>query len=420
MALHKNNDNAKSKTLHPMWKKATVATLAVGMLVGGASGAYADGKGNNHSKHEEKKESKQASKSQGKGKGKVDINLEFNDLNEQDWKWAYSHIIRLASKQVFNGYEDGSFKPKSNITRIEALVAAVRLLGLKEEAESSENMSATLNFKDFKQIQKKYPWAVGYLKVALENDLFSESDSTVQPEKPADRLWASILLVKALKLEDEAKASMGAELDFRDADQIPAGSVGYVAVAVKKGLITGYDDNTFKPNKPVTRAELAALLDRADEQLPDSNATALTGVIDSVSGSTLKVKKADGTVVSLTLGSDVFIFRNDKKVSASALQAGDEVLVRTYEGKVVFIDVKDAAEETKTDSGKIGTITLNTSGKIATISIVKTVDGVTGTTVYDVSSNVKITGDKDAALAPNQAVKVKVVNNAVTEIEIVS
>lgn len=413
MARIENNDRKHGA----FWKKATAATLAVGMLAGGASSAFADGKDD----HGNKNKGKEAAHAKAKNDAKITINLNFNDLNEQNWQWAYEHIIRLASQQVFNGYEDGSFKPSNTIKRIEAIVAAVRLLGLKDEAEKPENMNATLNFKDFNQVQKKYPWAVGYLEVALKNDLFDESETSVQADKPADRLWASILLVKALKLEDEAKAKMDTQLPFKDAKQIPAGSVGYVAVAVEKGLITGYNDNTFQPNKPVTRAELAALLDRAGEQLPDQDASAVTGTVQSVSGSTLSVKKPDGTIAALTLDANVFIFRKDVKVAATALKAGDEVLVRTYQGKVVFIEVTKAAEDaaTLTDQGVVSAFTLNTNGKIATLTLSKTVNGVLNTVLYNVSDAVTISGGS-GTLSPNQNVVVTLTNNVVTAIAIQS
>ena len=69
-------------------------------------------------------------------------------------------------------------------------------------------------------------------------------------------MWATTLLVKALKLDAEAKAKINTKLTFTDADEIPAGSVGYVAVALEKGLIKGFENNTFRPNAPVTRAQL--------------------------------------------------------------------------------------------------------------------------------------------------------------------
>ena len=139
-------------------------------------------------------------------------------------------------------------------------------MGLREQAESAAEMSTKLNFKDADKIPA---WAVGYVAVALENDLFTESDDAVQPKKEADRLWATTLLVKALKLNAEAKAKMNTTLTFKDAKQIPAGSVGYVESSDRKGLVDGFEDNTFRPNQPVTRAQLAALLDRTGNQLPE-------------------------------------------------------------------------------------------------------------------------------------------------------
>jgi hypothetical protein len=256
-------------------KKTAVALLATSMLAGSVAGlAFAK---NDNSKGNDKKNNSSHK-----------VNLNFGDLNEKDLSWAYQSIISLASQGVFNGYDDGSFKPQNKITRIEALVAAVRLLGLQAEAEKPENMNATLNFKDFNKLKSKYGWAVGYVKVALANDLFSENDTSINPEQPANRLWASVLLVKAMKLDAEAKTKMDTVLPFDDAKDIPAGSVGYIAVALEKNLITGYtapskshddedeDHNSnsnsivynkvFLPNKPVTRAELATLLGRVDEQ----------------------------------------------------------------------------------------------------------------------------------------------------------
>jgi co-chaperonin GroES (HSP10) len=430
----------------PNFKKTAAATLALTMLVGGATGVMASAK----------------SKGSDKKKSKNEINLNFGDLNQKDWKWAYDHIIRLAAQGVFTGYEDGDFKPKNNITRIEALVAAVRLLGLKDEAEKPENMNATLNFKDFDQLKKKYGWAVGYVAVALKNNLFSETEISIQAEKPATRLWASILLVKALKLDAEAQTKMNTVLPFRDANQIPAGSVGYVAVAVDNNLITGYQvsvsddvygsdengkdkgkknknddddekdnsdsvdlvsnsyDRVFMPNKPVTRAELAALLDRVDQQLPDDqNALAITGTIQAIANGSLTVKKADNTTVTVPVDANVFIFRNNVKVPVTALQVGDELLVRTYQGKAVFIEVTKTAVSAVqlTDSGVVSTFSLNAQGKISTISITKVVNGTQQVTIYNVDPNVSITGNS-GVLAPNLNVIVRGENNVVKTIEI--
>jgi hypothetical protein len=341
-------------------------------------------------------------------------------LNEKEMKWAYAHIIRLASEGVFTGYEDGSFKPQNKITRVETIIAAVRLLGLEAEALKPENVNAKLNFKDFSKLKQKYPQAVGYVAVALKNDLFNENDSTIQAEKPATRLWASVLLVKAMKLEAEAKAKMGVELQFRDAEKIPAGSVGYVAVAIEKGLVAGYTDKTFRPEQPVTRAELATILDRLGVHLPDqgnNDNTAVTGTITSSANGTLTIQKADNTTVNIALDANVFIFRKDVKAPVSALQIGDTVLLRTFQGKAVFIEVtKEATAAVQfTDVGKVNTFTFNAQGKIATLSLTKdNGSGTTTTVVYNVDANVVVTG----SLAANAIVIVQGENSIVNKIQI--
>jgi hypothetical protein len=393
-------------------KKAVITSMALLTLAGGATSAFADDKGNGKGKdHDDHKVVNKNDKSD------ISINLNFKD--EKELKWALGYIMRLASKGVFNGYEDGTFKPQQKITRIEALTAAVRLMGLRAQAESAEEMNTKLNFKDANVLTKKYPWAVGYVSVALENDLFSETDTMIQPEKPADRLWAATLLVKALKLDDEAKAKNNTVLTFKDAKNIPAGSVGYIAVALEKNLITGYNDNTFRPNQPVTRAELAALLDRTDSQIPDQDAQAITGKLKAaVTNNTITVVKADNSEVTLPLAANVFIFRDGVNSPTSALKAGDTVLARTFQNNVVFVEVTQNAPAVNSfdETGTINSVTRNAQGKL-TLSITKVVNNQTQALIYDVAANVAISGNA-ALIATGQLVEVQGANGTITSITV--
>lgn len=120
---------------------------------------------------------------------------------------------------------------------------------------------------------------------------------------------------------------------------MPAGSVGYVKVAVDKGLVNGFEDNTFRPKRLVTRAEIAALLDRAGNQLPDSIDGLVTGtVLAPVNGNILTIRSNDQNT-NVTLDPNVFIYRNGAKVSPSALQTGDILKIRSYDNNVIYIEV---------------------------------------------------------------------------------
>lgn len=402
-----------------VWKRTAISGMALLMLATGASSAFADG-GRGHYGNDKKGNDWHDDRNDKDDKKK--ITWKFED--EEDLDWALEYIMRLAAKGVFTGYEDGTFKPQQKISRIETITAAVRLMGLRDQAESAAEMSTELQFKDADKLEKKYPWAVGYVAVALENDLFAETETEIRPEENATRLWSTILLVKALKLEDEAKALNNTKLDFKDAHQIPAGSVGYVALALQKGIITGYEDKhgnkTFRPNQPVTRAELAALLDRTDEEMPDQDAQAITGTLKAapVNGQ-LTIVKPDNTELTLAVDPTVFIFRDNQKVALNALQAGDKLFLRTYENKVVFIEVTEKAPVTVSFSelGIVNTLTFNAQAKLATISITREVNSQTTVLIYNVDPNVTIVGDV-SKLKANQLVQLSGANNIVKTIEI--
>lgn len=302
-------------------RKLLIVVLALGMVFGAAGGVLAKGKNDDRG---------------GKGKGnkgkQVEIRMEFDDV---PMEWARKHIASLAAKQIFQGYDDGTFRPNQPVTRLEALVTAVRLMGLREEAESAEKKTSHLNLKDEKQIAS---WARGYVAVALENDLFFENESKLQPNKPADRLWVTTLLVKALDLDGEARKKMNTDLNFRDKNAIPAGSVGYVAVAVEYGIVLGYPDNTFRPNRPVTRAEIAAFLDRAGMHLPDNGL--LRGTLKApVTNNTLQLTNG----LSYPVDPGAFVYRNGARIALSDLKAGETIVFRTYNQVVIFIEVVEQA-----------------------------------------------------------------------------
>jgi len=233
--------------------------------------------------------------------GRAQIILEFNDIQEAEWAAAY--IAKMKSKNVFQGFEDGSFRPNQPITRAEAIATAVRLLGFENEAKA-KSPDTRLHFKDAELIDKKYPWAKGYIIVALENGLFDASEDTVQPDKPASRVWVASLLVKSLGLKEEALREMTKIPHFTDADQIPAGSIGYVNVAVEKGIVSGYPDGTFRPNKNVTRAEMAALLDRTDDGLlENAGAVKVSGVVKNIQFNGVSGGNGSDTVTDSVYGS---------------------------------------------------------------------------------------------------------------------
>jgi hypothetical protein len=335
-------------------------------------------------------------------KGDINIFVGFSDLKGADVEWAVKYIASLSGKNVFQGFEDGTFRPREKVTRIQAIVAAVRNMGL--EAQAQQEMNAQLNFKDADKIPD---WAVGYVSVALKNDLFIETESSVQPDKPADRLWATMLLVKSTRQYDaEVKANMNATLPFKDAQQIPAGAVGYVKVALDHNLIDGFDDNTFRPNEPVTRAQLAALLDRVSDQLPGEENNVVKGKVTATAnnGYTLTISTTSG-VKTVALDQSVMVFRNDghseQQVAPSGIQVGDTVRIRLVNnvGRVVEA-VGTTQNNAFTYSGTVYSFEKNTDGKLTKMNLALNGDTI-NIRPLDVSANVVFENPNSSVIFAN-------------------
>lgn len=82
-------------------------------------------------------------------------------------------------------------------------------------------------------------------------------DGTFKADHVVTRAQAAIMIGRALDLNGDPKNTK-----FKDVMANVTGS-GYIASAVEKGIITGFPDNTYRPNEPVTRGQMAIFLNRA-------------------------------------------------------------------------------------------------------------------------------------------------------------
>lgn len=278
---------------------------------------------------------------------RVEVTFDFKDSKEAEW--AFESIAKMQSKEVFKGYEDGTFRPNQPVKRVEAIVTAVRMMGLEEEAKAKP-ANTLLHFKDAKLIEQKFAWAKGYIAVALENGLFDASESIVQPEKAASRVWIASLLVRALGLQSLALQQMTMAPEFTDAKKIPAGAIGYVNVAAERNLVTGYPDGTFKPDRNVTRAEMAALLERTnDGLLEESGAVTVLGKIEAIGfgdGSvtdsiystqqgSITIHTFNGSEATYSIPSELLVKYFKRFIPANQLLAGDAVSLVVKDDVVV-------------------------------------------------------------------------------------
>ncbi|MCI3922694.1 S-layer homology domain-containing protein [Paenibacillus sp. TRM 82003] len=287
--------------------------------------------------------------------------LDYGDV-KREAGWALPSVVELVQRGIFTGYEDGSFRPNQPVTRIEAIVAAIRHMGLNSEAETLTAMASELKLDVVEELDEKYRWAVGYVALAEREGLLADNGDEFEPGAPADRLWTTTLLVRAMGLEYDAKRSMKAELDLEDAELFPEGSAGYAAVALTNGLVTGYEDGTFRPKRSVTRAELAALLDRAGDRMPaaSSEYIQLEAQVSSVSGDQVGLAQEGGGSNQFPVRKDATVIREGSLGGVDLLMPGDRVTAVINNFVLVHLLVTKSAK--LSDGMKEGTISAIADG----------------------------------------------------------
>lgn len=261
----------------------------------------------------------------------------------RDAAWALAAVAELTQRGIFTGYPDGTFRPNGSISRVETIAAAVRLMGLDGEAQSDRARRAKLSAADAELIQRDHAWAVGYIRVAEQQKLLDDAKAELKPGEAADRLWTTKVLLRALGLAKEAEAAAGSTLPFRDASGVDEASVGYVFAAAERGLVAGYPDGTFKPGRAVTRAELAALLDRAGDRLPQTGTEypEIGATVAGIVGSQLTLRQGTASQ-TFGIAPTATIVREGQLAPPSALQPGDELRAVIHQNRVVHLTVTKA------------------------------------------------------------------------------
>ncbi len=185
----------------------------------------------------------------------ITVNTAFaKDYTQKFWDvekthWAFENIAELTDRGVINGYSDGSFKPEGTISRAEWAKIMVGAAGIAASDTS-------VRFKD-----TKGHWAVPYINAA-SNYLTAYSDNTYRPDQAVVREDVTMALVrlKGYSVDDVDYSYLS---KFKDQNSISNNVKAYVAVAVQKGLIDGFEDGTFRGQSTLTRAEATTLLWRA-------------------------------------------------------------------------------------------------------------------------------------------------------------
>ena len=154
------------------------------------------------------------------------------------------------------GYTGGTFGPERNMTRAEVTTMFARLLTAQIEADKTYSNT-------FSDVPKGY-WAANYIGYMQQFGIITGySDGNFRPDAPVTRAEFAAIASRFEKLTEGSKS-------FADVPDT-YWAARYINFAATRGWVTGYSDGTFKPENPITRAEVAAVTCRLLERSADQN-----------------------------------------------------------------------------------------------------------------------------------------------------
>ena len=170
--------------------------------------------------------------------------------------------------QYLFGYPDGTFGPENNMTRAEVAQMFYNLL-------LDQDVTITKTFDDV----PANAWYTKAVNTLASLDIISGvGDNKFEPERSITRAEFTAMAMKFAVGGEEG------ENIFSDVDE---DDWFYDAVvnSIQYGWIHGYGDGTFRPNNPITRAEVTAIVNNmlgraADEDFVDEHAEELTPFSD--------------------------------------------------------------------------------------------------------------------------------------------
>ena len=205
------------------------------------------------------------------------------NLSDLEGHWAQKEVEAAVASGWVDGYPDGSFKPEKSITRAEFTKMLLDAIHLTPDSELVAWMKVHAKMEDIWGNPTEYTpklydmsghWLTsqGWLDAALYSGMVVPDDyngKNFRPEKAIARYEIALMTDRALGLVYPASQPVEGELPFTDKEEILDWMKGYVNESVKAGVLKGYPDGSFQPNKTSTRAEAVVMIQRMLEEMEE-------------------------------------------------------------------------------------------------------------------------------------------------------
>jgi|GEM_PF-4604394 len=161
-----------------------------------------------------------------------------------------------SDQAYISGYEDGTFRPSSEVTRAELAAILSRLYAADPAA------SAAVELSDIDT-----HWAAAAIRSAVASGYMQGyPDGTFEPNRVLSRAEIAAILARIQGLTHSGVATFGDVASGHWAE-------GYIAAVQQAGLMNGYEGDLFRPGQGVTRAEVVVIFNRLLKRDPLTSVT---------------------------------------------------------------------------------------------------------------------------------------------------
>jgi hypothetical protein len=311
---------------------------------------------------------------------------QFADVSPQHW--AIKHITKLASLGIIQGYEKAEYKPENSVSQQEAIVMAIRMMGLENEVlKIKSDPVLPVVVDSFFKPYIAYAFDKGLITIKEE----TEGTSTIKTawgSRPATREWVAKVVIRTIGKETVAQAQAAVASTFKDAKDFSSWAVGYVNAAVALKIVNGIDDNNYQPAGTVTRAQMATFLSRADKELTQRSERVVIGYVISMKDGKLTVQTDKGQTSEYTMnvGTVIYNAKDDSRIPSTMLKETNQVYIIQTLGVASYIELISDEEKMETIEGTLKELYLNQ----LRVAIVQ----ASGNNLIELAANVAVT-DKE-------------------------
>lgn len=136
----------------------------------------------------------------------------------------------------------------------------------------SQNKAAGNELENFDDTQ--YHWASDYIAVLRHKKVLAGDGGTnnFRPDSRITREEMAVLVMRVLNIRDNALETNHNGLNFNDSESVSDWAYNSVAFLTLNGILRGYPDGSFGPQREITREEAIAIISRVLEYKYSPNA----------------------------------------------------------------------------------------------------------------------------------------------------